>query len=74
MALAWIFQFRIIVKINSANEQGICHLEEPVIAPTRDVSVLPVPGDALELGVVGDGDLLAEVDEHPGGGLLAGEW
>ena len=26
--------------------------------------MLPVPGDALELGVVGDGDLLAEVDEH----------
>ena len=39
-------------------------LEEAVVPATGDVTVLAVPAHALELRVVGDGDLLAEVDEH----------
>ena len=39
-------------------------LEETVVPATGDVAVLAVPAHALELRVVGDGDLLAEVDEH----------
>eukprot|EP00754_Rhynchopus_humris_P043782 Rhum_TRINITY_DN3522_c0_g1::Rhum_TRINITY_DN3522_c0_g1_i1::g.11102::m.11102 len=40
------------------------HLQQTVVASAGNPSLVGVPGDASQLDAVGDGDLLAEVDEH----------